>query len=112
MLISEPRFAAAYQAPGSDARLFDDIGCLLDGLAGESVRSGVRFWFRDVVTAEWIDADRAVFVESTRLRTPMGSGIVAYAGDAAAGRGAAEHTGRRIGGVEDLQKEPRNGGDW
>ena len=29
MLISEPVFAAAYRAPGSEARVFDDIGCLL-----------------------------------------------------------------------------------
>ena len=30
MLISEPLYAAAYQAPGTDARVFDDIGCLRD----------------------------------------------------------------------------------
>ena len=110
MLISEPRFAAAYRAPGSDARLFDDVGCLLEGLSRESDRSGVHFWFHEVTTAEWIEGDRAVFVESAHLRTPMGSGIVAYASDAAAARGAAAHNGRRIGGVEELVNEPRKGG--
>ena len=110
MLISEPRFAAAYRlAP--ETQLFDDIGCLLDALPKEADRSSIRFWFHDVNTAEWIDGSRAVFIQSARLRTPMAGGVVAYSDRAAAERGAAEHEGRVIGSLDDLLTQPRKGGE-
>ena len=121
MLISEPRFAAAYrtapgtrhEAPGTtrDTQLFDDIGCLLNALPREADRSNIRFWFHDMTTAEWIDGSRAVFVQSARLRTPMAGGVVAYSDRAAAERGAAEHEGRVIGALDELLTQPRKGGE-
>lgn len=110
MLISEPRFAAAYQT-GSDARLFDDIGCLLDSAPRGVDRSRTRFWFHDVNTAGWIDGQAAVFVHSTHVRTPMAGGYVAYGDRAAAERGAEAHEGRVIGGLDELLKQERKGGE-
>ena len=102
MLISEPTFAAAYRRHGSDARIFDDIQCLLNAMSGEANPERLRFWFHDAATAVWIDRTEAVFVGSARLRTPMAGGIVAYKGLAAARRGAADHQGEILGAFEDL----------
>jgi copper chaperone NosL len=102
MLVSEPAFAAAYRRDGSDARIFDDIGCLLNGLSGEADHERLRFWFHDAATAVWIDRTEAVFVRSARLRTPMSSGIVAYRGEAAAGRAAVDGQATIVGNFDQL----------
>ena len=112
MLISEPRFAAAYRAAGSEARVFDDIACLLEGVSRERDRGAVRFWFHDVDTSGWIDGAGAVFVKSSRLRTPMAGGLVAYGDAAAAEKGAAGHQGRVIRSLQDLLTEGSAGGEW
>lgn len=102
MLVSEPTFAAACRRDGFDARIFDDIGCLLNATAAEGNPERVRFWFHDAETARWIDRTEAVFVRSARLRTPMGGGLVAFAGMAAARRGAHRHDGHVVGTFEEL----------
>lgn len=104
MLISEPSFAAAYRRDGSDARIFDDIGCLLNAVSGEPNPERLRFWFHDAATAVWIDRTEAVFVRSARLRTPMAGGLVAYRGAAAAERAAAQHEGQVVASLDDLLK--------
>ena len=53
MLVSEPRYAAAYRAPGAEALVFDDIQCLLDAARKEP--GPVRLWFRDASGDSWID---------------------------------------------------------
>ena len=47
MLVSEPVYAAAYRAPDSDPRVFDDIGCLLEAAQKEPNTGSLRFWFHD-----------------------------------------------------------------
>ena len=77
MIISEPRFAAAYYTVGGDARRFDDIG----GMAihhAEHQEDVVQFWVHDYITETWIIADQAYFVMSDNLQTPMGHGVVAF----------------------------------
>jgi copper chaperone NosL len=110
MLISEPIFAAAYRVEGSDARVFDDVGCLLDAVRREPRRDAIRFWFHDVADGAWIDGDIAVFVKAPSLRTPMAGGIVAYRDEDAAARGAAAAQGRVIGKVEALMASVTEGG--
>jgi copper chaperone NosL len=97
MLISEVSYAAAYQAPGADARVFDDIGCLLEAMRREGLqaeRSGLRVWVRDGGDGNWLDEGSAVFVVSSEIRTPMGDGIVAYRDAARAKQMADQHRGR------------------
>ncbi len=76
MIISEARFAAAYRTRQGLWRFFDDIG---DMLAYQSAhREDVAiFWVHDYETQEWLQAERAFFVRSSALHTPMGHGIVA-----------------------------------
>lgn len=96
MLISEPRYAAAYQAPGGEAQVFDDIVCLLEAARAEGAGDR-RFWFHDGNDGQWIDGDTAVFVASPEFRTPMGGGIIAYRDRATAETAAGTYRGEVIG---------------
>ena len=83
MIISEPRFAAAYYTVGEDARRFDDFG----GMAiyhAEHQEHVAQFWVHDYLTEAWIIADKAYFVMSDNLQTPMGHGVVAFTDQAQA----------------------------
>ena len=78
MLVSDERYAAAYENAAGEARVFDDIGCMREALKSEASPASVRFWYHDVKTGEWIRGEEAAFETSNRFKTPMGSGIVAY----------------------------------
>jgi copper chaperone NosL len=110
MLVSEPAYAAAYRTPGSDARVFDDIGCLLEAARRESTAGLIRFWFHDAASAAWIEGETAVFVASPALRTPMGGGLIAYRDRTAAREAAARHRGRVVDSLNDLLQSRELGG--
>jgi copper chaperone NosL len=82
MLVSDPAFASAYRTEAGDARVFDDLGCLLRELPSE----GARVWVKDYETSEWLDAEAAFFVRAESIETPMGGGIVAFSTREAAER--------------------------
>lgn len=99
MLISEDRCSSALLIHRDGRRehlLFDDIGCMLDiereGIEGATV---LQRFVHDHDSRQWLDADTATFLiaDPDRLPTPMASGMVAYAG-----RAAAESAQRRFGG--------------
>ncbi len=79
MIISEPRFAAAYRVGEGEAFTFDDIGDLI----AHATRSGdidkVTAWVHDYDTEKWIDAPDAWFVTGSDVETPMAGGLVAFA---------------------------------
>ena len=102
MLISEPIFAAAYRSPHGEARVFDDIACMLDAAGREQNPGALRFWFHDAATSRWIDGGAATFVSSASLKTPMGGGLIAYGDEAAAVRAATAQQGAVIRTVGDL----------
>ena len=101
MLVSEPIYAAAYQTDASEARVFDDIGCMLDALRREAV-SPSRVWVQDAAGTGWLDADRANFVASERIRTPMSGGLLAYADAAAAATAATANGGKVMRSLQEL----------
>lgn len=103
MLISEPRYAAAYQTAGAEPKVFDDIACLLEAARKETA-TGFRYWFHDGNDGTWIDGD-AVFVASPEFRTPMGGGIIAYRDLAAAEHAADQYRGRIMRSLPELLKE-------
>lgn len=100
MLISEPLYAAAYRAPASDGRVFDDIGCLLAAARLEAVAP--RAWFHDASGGGWIEAADAFFVASSEIRSPMGGGLLAYRDRAAAEQAAGRYRGTVVRSFEDL----------
>lgn len=111
MLVSERMFAAGYRMPGGEARVFDDIGCLLEAVRAEPGAAALEFWFHDAVSREWMEGRRAVFVRSPTLNTPMAGGMVAYADADAARAAAAANGGRVIASLDALLKEsPKVGG--
>lgn len=101
MLISEPIYAAAYQAPGSAGRVFDDIRCLIEA-AKQETAGELRFWFRDASDGSWIDGDEATFVASADIRTPMSGGMLAYRDPAAAEEAARRFRGRVVRSLPEL----------
>ena len=104
MLVSEVRYAAAYEVDGAEGRVFDDIGCLLAAL-GKEAKAPARFWFMDATDATWIDGGGATFVRSEEIRTPMNGGITAYRDTAAARSTAAKHSGSLVASFDALRME-------
>ncbi len=100
MIVSEDRCSAALLIERQGRReyaLFDDLGCMLDlehdGLDGAAV---VARFVHDHTTRSWVDAAQATFLfaDPDKLRTPMGSGMIAFAV-----RGDAEKARAEMGGT-------------
>ncbi len=94
MIVSDERFATAMIVDRGGEILpvvFDDIGDMLEYErdAGPVV---LRRYVHDHETGDWLNAERAVYVWSDALRTPMASGLAAFAG-ADAAQAAAEGLG-------------------
>ena len=102
MFVSEPAYAAAYQAGTDQPRVFDDIGCMVTELRQQPQRAAIRYWVHDAESGEWIDGATAAFVKSSTLQTPMGGGILAYRSTDGATRGAAVHQGMVIDSIDSL----------
>jgi copper chaperone NosL len=83
MIISDPRFAAAYVHEVSPGRYesiaVDDIGDMLIHAAQHPEHTVVRWYVHDYTTEEWLDATSAHFVFSNELNTPMAQGTAAHA---------------------------------
>jgi len=94
MLVSEPVYAAAYQASDREPRVFDDIACMLKA-ARQETASPITIWLQDAAGAGWIDADDAFVVAAAEIRSPMGGGLLAYR-DAGAARQAADARHGRV----------------
>ena len=95
MFVSEPVYAAAYQADGGELRVFDEIGCLLEAMRRE-VASPTNVWFQDAAGGGWLDAEKAIFVASPQVATPMNGGVLAYADAAAAEKAITAHGGEVV----------------
>ena len=79
MAISERAFAAEILNREEIAIKFDDIGCLVHYISNRTKMDEISAWFvTDYPSKTWIDATKASYIRSNTIRTPMGSGIVAY----------------------------------
>lgn len=99
MLVAEDRFSSSSLIEREGERLyvfFDDIGCMLDYEynQGERVRVLERY-VHDHGSRAWVPGLEAAYVFADRdsLRTPMGSGIAAFARREPALALAGEHAG-------------------
>ena len=78
MLIGEPGFAAQLQLDDGRVLDFDDPGCLLHQLAGET--AGVHaIWFHHAHEDRWLKGDAVAFRRVAH--SPMGWGLAAVAAD-------------------------------
>jgi nitrous oxide reductase accessory protein NosL len=88
MIVSEDRCSSALLVEQGGRRehiLFDDIGCMLDYERDKSDRFiPVDAFVHDHGTKAWLRAADASFLyaDRTKLLTPMGTGIVAFAASA------------------------------
>ena len=83
MGISDLRVAAQLVAPSEEPRLFDDIGCLRDYLAGgAAIPPGAIAFVADHQSRAWVVAARAIYSRTDALSTPMDSHLAAWADEA------------------------------
>ena len=89
MAISEKQFAAEIVTDDERVLKFDDVGCLLRHRqrAGDNDRPAAIF-VTDHDSRQWLKAEAAFFVRSKTVKTPMGSGIVAFSDRSKAENGA------------------------
>jgi copper chaperone NosL len=106
MLLSETRFAAAYEETTGNAQVFDDIGCMLSALRNVQ-KLPEHIWVRDYKRDMWIEANAATFVASQKLGTPMNYGFVALRNVNDADDIAKTHDGKVLAGFDALIKEFR-----
>lgn len=84
MLLNEERCASAAivrnEHGETEYLVYDDIGCMLDREEERGSADVQSRYVRDYDRREWIDATQAIFLRAPgeRIRTPMGSGIVAF----------------------------------
>lgn len=78
MIISEPRFAAAYRVGSEKPLVFDDIADMVThaNKAGDVDR--MKAWVHDYPSEKWMNATDAWYVRSVEIQTPMGGGVVAF----------------------------------
>ena len=88
MAISEKRYAAEVIMNDESVFKFDDIGCMLRYQKAKGSAEAAAIYVADSETKKWLKVDDAFFVRSTTAKTPMGSGIVAFASAEKAGTGA------------------------
>jgi copper chaperone NosL len=98
MLVSDLAYAAAFRTAEGEERVFDEIGCMLRELP----EAGAQVWVHDFDTSSWIDGEKAFFLRSESLETPMDGGIVAFSSWEA----AAKHEGEILS-LARLQGETR-----
>src|SRR5262245_29119636 len=81
MVISSDEGAGQIVSSDEDTRFYDDIGCLASDSA---IRHGSGAAFVHARSGAWIDAGTASYARPAGARTPMGSGLAAFATEAAA----------------------------
>jgi copper chaperone NosL len=84
MIISEAKFAAATITMDGKGFKFDDAGEMFTYHA-KHPEIQVRAWFvHDYNTQQWIPGSTAFFVIAKEIKSPMGTGVVAFADKGAA----------------------------
>jgi copper chaperone NosL len=84
MVISDPRYAAAWREESGREALFDDIGCMVHQDHDVNPR-GASYFVHDNSSETWVDALRAAYLlDNTQFVTPMAYGIAAFETRAAA----------------------------
>ena len=106
MIISDKRFAAQYITSSGESKKFDDIGCMIGGLkeAGERGESPLAVYIADFGTGEWLDAGKALYLENSELKSPMGYNIAAFGSIEEMSASPFAKDGKAPGGFNDLMK--------
>lgn len=84
MIIDAPKFAAATVLKNGEARKFDDIGDMLAFHMDHPDQQVQARFVHDYNTGKWIRAEKAFYVVSPSIASPMGHGFAAFGDKAAA----------------------------
>ena len=110
MLINEDRCCSGILVEREgrrEALAFDDFGCQIIAERDRAAEfSVVERWVKDYDTRQWVEAGVASFLYPAGVRTPMNTGIVAFA-DAESARRLAESSGGNVLGLEAVMTEYR-----
>ncbi len=96
MAVSEREFAAEVVAPDGRVNYFDDIGCLAAWLREHQPPAEAGIYVVDFETGKWLNAESAYYVKSSRIPTPMASGVVAFSDAERAVEAAKRYEGRQL----------------
>lgn len=108
MAISQPQYAAEAVDKEGNAYKFDDIGCMFRYLRDHALPQR-RLYVMDYVNRQWLEAERAVFVRSEAIRSPMNGGLVAFRDQSAAQQFSKNSSGQIVGLAELTSREPAAG---
>ena len=93
MTIDDERFAAALVMQDGKTRVFDDAGEMFLYQAEHSTET-IRAWYvHDYTTKAWVNGEKAIYVVSDKVRSPMVTGVAAFVE-----RSAAESFGKEMSG--------------
>lgn len=95
MIISEERYAAGYITADGQQHIFDDIGDMFQAQQASN-QEIIAFFAHNYEDNHWLRAEKATFVQSKGLRTPMASGLVAFETTEKAQAFAAEAQGKMM----------------
>ena len=90
MAISERSFASEIITAQGEVFKFDDLGCLEKFRAAAPQLTAARVFVTAYETREWIE-EKSANIVLTRVKTPMGSGKVAFADSAQSAAFAAQY---------------------
>ena len=97
MSISERRYAAELIDNDGQAFKFDDIGCMANFIRQKRNNGAIQATFvMDFDRREWLQAEKASYVRSAELNTPMNGGIVAFKDQAGANAAVAKYHGTML----------------
>ena len=105
MAISQPQYAAQAVDKDGNAYKFDDIGCMLRYLKNHTLLQR-RLYVMDYVNQQWLEAERAVFVRSDAIESPMASGLAAFRDQSAAQQFLKNRSGKMMRFAELIGREP------
>jgi copper chaperone NosL len=108
MHLTRPGFAAEWRDRSGALAKYDDIGCMVRALLDDAVEPAAwqGAWVEDHDDARLTPLGSATVVRIAGSETPMGSGLVAFAG-AEAARAFADARGATIVSIETLLTEAR-----
>jgi copper chaperone NosL len=104
MHISQPGFGGELRDRDGVLTKYDDIGCLLHAMLRQH-HEVPEVWVEDHGGGGFVPLLSAKLVQADGIETPMGSGLVAFAGEAGA-RALAQSRGGRVLVLEDVLRDP------
>jgi copper chaperone NosL len=79
MAISQKQFAAEIITATDEVFKFDDIGCMFSFIKSRNIKTETStLYVMDFQTGNWIAAEKANFIASRDIETPMGGGVIAF----------------------------------